>query len=160
MLTEDPLTDGEKTRWRDLERNPFDVAATGGGLTDFRREDQIDVLEKNAVELEELNEESSVEETTSVTAIRPADAGDGGQTDQRAGVAAFQAAVSEAQQQAEAQLRAAFEQVRQEEAKRHAADVARVREELARQNEDDLQLARNAAVDSINALTGSILGGG
>ena len=158
MLTEDPLTDGEKTRWRDLERNPFDVAETDGGLTDFRREDQIDVLEKNAVELEELNEESSVKETTSVTAIRPADAGDREQTDQRAGVAAFQAAVSEAQQQAEAQLKAAFEQVRQEEAKRHAADVARVREELARQNEDDLQLARNAAVDSINALTGSIVG--
>ena len=55
-------------------------------------------------------------------------------------------------------LRAALDRVKQEEAKRHADEITRMREELERQHADDLECARSAALDSINALTGSILG--
>ena len=171
MLTDTPLPTGERTRWGTLERSPFADSAqssvdhnTGSdsanddGLTDFRREDQVEQLEQTAAERELSNEESLVEETTNVTDIRSAVADDSGQADQRAGVAAFQAAIGEAQRNAESQLRAALDRVKREEAKRHAAEITRVREELERQHADDLECARSAALDSINALTGSILG--
>ena len=171
MLTDTPLPTGERTRWGTLERSPFEDSAQSSedpntrsdsanddGLTDFRREDQIEQLEQTAAEHEMSNKESLVEETTNVTDIRSAVADDSVQADQRAGVAAFRAAIGEAQRNAESQLRAALDRVKQEEAKRHAAEITRVREELERQHADDLECARSAALDSINALTGSILG--
>ncbi len=170
-LTNPSLPATERTRWNTHERNPFEpsaqpsearnsspLSAGDGGLTDYPREDQIEQLEQTAAKLEVSNEESVVEETTNATEISSAAADDAGQVDHRAGVAAFQAALVEAQGKAESQLRAALERVRQEEAERYNAEIGRVREELERQHADDLQSARSAALDSIKALTGSIVG--
>ncbi len=160
MLTDGPPA-GEKARWGTLERSPFEDSAQSSedrdtrsdsasddGLADFRREDQREQFEQTAAEHDMSNEESLVEETTNVTDIRSAVADDSGQN-QRAGVAAFQVAIGEAQRNAETQLKAALERVKQEEATRHASEITRVREELERQHSDDLECARSAALDSI-----------
>ena len=161
MLTEDSSIGGWTNRWRDLEPNPFDTSvqrldgrSSGGGPTDvgetltvFPAEDQLD----------ELRKESLVQESTSGTIALTDDGDDADGAGQRAAVEAFQAAVTEARQEAETQLTAAVAQVRQEEAERHAAEFARVREELERQHADDLQQVRKAAVESFKALTGNVL---
>ncbi len=116
-------------------------------LAVFPPEDQIDELELHSAERWELNEEPGVEETTSETDALTAEVA----------AAAFQAAVSDAQQEAETQLTAAIGRVRQEEAERHAAELARVRKELEQQYADDLLRARSAVVESFKALTGKIL---
>jgi hypothetical protein len=128
-------------------RNSTPVSAVDDGLTHYPREDQVEQLEQSAAKPEVSSEESVVKETTNTTDTAAAD--DAGQVGQRAGVAAFQAALVEAQGKAEGQL--------QEEAERYNAEISRVREELERQHADDLQSARSAALDSIKALTGSIV---
>ncbi len=167
LLADPPVTAAERAPWPP-ERSPFErsaqpaeqlssspVSAGDVGLTDFPREDQVEQLEQSAAKPEVSSEESVVEETTNTTDTAAAD--DAGQVGQRAGVAAFQAALVEAQGKAESQLRAALDRVRQEEAERYNAEISRVREELERQHADDLQSARSAALDSIKALTGSIV---
>ena len=164
MLTEDSSIGAWTNRWHDLEPNPFDTSVqrldgrsggvppdVGETLTVFPSEDQLD----------ELRKESLVQESTSGTIALTADAddatADADGAGQRAAVEAFQAAVTEARQEAETQLTAAVAQVRREEAERHAVGFAHVREELERQHADDLQQVRNAAVESFKALTGNVL---
>jgi hypothetical protein len=167
FLADAPVSAAETAPWPP-ERSPFErsaqpsehrnstpVSAVDDGLTDYPREDQVEQLEQSAAKPEVSSEESVVKETTNTTDTAAAD--DAGQVGQRAGVAAFQAALVEAQGKAEGQLRAALDRVRQEEAERYNAEISRVREELERQHADDLQSARSAALDSIKALTGSIV---
>ena len=174
MLKDEPPRTEEKARWSDLEVNPFEVSEQrpdppirrsptedGAGLTTFRQENTVDTPEPpQAATPEESQEETSVKETNAVTAIPASDVDEVAKAGHRAAVVAFQAAVSEAQREAEAQLKSLVDRVRKEEADRHAAEVTRVREELERQHAEDLQQARSAVVDSFNALTGSMLGGG
>ena len=162
----------QQDRWRNLEENPFATSvqelsgrsddssahAQGSGtLAVFPSEDQIDESQPHTAERTKLNEESRVKKTTSVTDVLTADPRDADNTGQPRGAAAFQAAVSAAQEEAKTQLTAAIERVRQEEAERHTTELARVREELERQHADDLQRAQAAVVESFKALTGSVL---
>ena len=70
-------------------------------------------------------DESSVQATASVADI-PAAASDPDQAGQRVAVTAFQAAVSEAQQEAERQLAAIVERVRRAAAEQHTADIFQI----------------------------------
>ena len=70
-------------------------------------------------------DESSVQATASVADI-PAAASDPDQAGQRVAVTAFQAAVSEAQQEAERQLAAIVEGVRKAAAEQHTADIFQI----------------------------------
>ena len=76
-------------------------------------------------------------------------------------LAGFQAAVNDAQQEAETQLAIVLERVqaetiervRQEVSERCTAEFARVREELEKKHVDELIRARAVAVESIRTLT-------
>ena len=147
----------ERTRWLDLEPNPFDGrngdsgAEDGETLAVFPPEGQVDEAKLHAAERGESKEESMTEKTTSAKDV------DDGDTAGPRTAAAFQATVSEAQHEDESQLTAAMERVRQDEAERYAAELAGLREELERQYADDLQSARTAVLQSFKALTGSVL---
>jgi hypothetical protein len=62
----------------------------------------------------------------------------------------------QAREQVEAEATAAIDRVRSEEAERHATEVARVQKENERRRVDDFERARQAVVESFNALAGRI----
>ena len=126
-------------------------------ITSAAAEDRVGELELFQAAREESNHAFSEEAVSNVTDISTLETDDADQAGQRGTMAAFQAAMSEALQEAETQLSAIIERVRKEAADEHTAEFARVREELERQHADDLERARINVVESFKTLTGIFL---
>lgn len=142
MLTPNPSPDELRAHWAGLDPDPWDTSPQAAGrrsdssspvgdsasLAGFRSEDQHDAPEPPEPDPEGSTGETQGSELDSVHDI-----------DQRAAeVAAFQVAVSEARQEAEAQLQAVVERVRRDAAEEHAAEIDRVTERHA----DELRQTR------------------
>ena len=132
---------------RDLE--PTDDAEA---IPSAAAEDGTGDLALFPTEREESNDASLAEAMTNVTHIPTQEVDDADQAGQRAAAAAFQAAVSEAQQEAETQLRAVIERIRKEAADQQTAELARVTDRHAeelRQARDSLEAEVTAAIERV-----------
>ena len=153
----------KRTDRQDVELNSFDTGVQtsgrrgGDSVTDdaeaIRRAaplDRIGAVEMFPAKGEESNDVSLVEEMTNETDLPTLEADGPDQAGQRAAVAAFQAAVSEARQAAVAQLTAGVERIRKKAADQQTAELARVTERHAeelKQVRENAQAEATAAVD-------------
>ena len=119
--------------------------------------DQVDGLKRFPSEPEELHDRPEAKAPD----VEDVLTGDDSAQARQDSLAGFQAAVTDAQQEAEAQLAIVLERVqaetveriRQEVSERCTAEFARVREELEKKHADELIRARAVAVESIKTLT-------
>ena len=115
-------------------------------------EDRTGELALFPTEREEANHASLVEVMADVTHRPAQEVDDADQAGQRAAVKAFQAAVSEAQQEAETQLTTVIARIRKEAADQQTAELARVTDRHAeelQQARDGLEAEVTAAIERI-----------
>ncbi len=119
--------------------------------------DQVDGLRRFPSEPEEVNDRPEAKAPD----VEDVLTGDDSAQARQDSLVGFQAAVNDAQQEAETQLAIVLERVqaetvervRQEVSERCTAEFARVREELEKKHADELMRARAVAVQSIRTLT-------